>query len=86
LINVLAGSSAIQGIVREAGFTASGVFNCTWSVVAGLRYQVHYKTNLLQANWMNLGSPVPATNTSLAVSDANAVNSPQRFYRLIVSP
>ena len=55
--------------------------------MTGLVYQVQYETNLLQTNWINLGKPLIATNTSLTVSDTNAISSsPQRFYRLTVSP
>jgi len=61
-------------------------FNLTWNTVTGLVYQVQYTTNLLQTNWIDLGQPLIATNPNLTVSDTNAVNSPQRFYRLSVSP
>ncbi len=65
----------------------SGTFNLTWATAAGVVYQVQYKTNLLQANWINLGKLLVATNTSLTVSDPNALNSsPRRFYRLMVLP
>jgi subtilase family serine protease len=65
----------------------SNAFNLTWGAMAGLIYQVQYKTNLLQTNWINLGKPLVATNSNLTVSDTNAINSsPQRFYRLMVLP
>jgi hypothetical protein len=55
--------------------------------VAGLIYQVQYKTNLLQAGWINLGKPLIATNGNLTLSDTNAIHStPQRYYRLTVLP
>jgi hypothetical protein len=65
----------------------SSTFNLTWGTVTGLVYQVQYKTNLLQTNWINLGKPLIATNGSLTLSDTNAIgSSPQRFYHLMVSP
>ena len=65
----------------------SSTFNLTWGTMAGLIYQVQYNTNLLQTNWINLGKPLIATNGTLTVSDTNAIgSSPQRFYRLMVSP
>jgi hypothetical protein len=65
----------------------SSTFNLTWGTMTGLIYQVQYKTNLLQTNWINLGKPLVATNGNLTVSDTNAIgSSPQRFYRLMVSP
>jgi hypothetical protein len=52
-----------------------------------LVYQVQYKTNLVQTNWINLGKPLIATNGNLTVSDTNAIrSSPQRFYRVQVLP
>jgi len=62
----------------------TGTFNLTWATVTGLVYQVQYKTNLLQAGWLNLTKPATATSTNLSASDSSS--SPQRFYRLIVAP
>jgi subtilase family serine protease len=62
-------------------------FNLTWSAIAGLAYQVQFSTNLLQTNWINLGSPFTAITNSLTISDTNALlNSSRRFYRLLVVP
>lgn len=61
-----------------------GAFNLSWAAATGLVYQVQYKTNLLQTNWVNLNKPVIATTNILNASDAGS--SPQRFYRLIVAP
>lgn len=67
--------------------TTTGAFNLTWNAVTSLVYQAQYLTNLLQTNWLNLGQPLVATSATLTVSDTNAANSsPQRFYRLLVSP
>jgi subtilase family serine protease len=71
----------------QAATLTSSTFNLTWGTTTGLVYQVQYKTNLLQTNWINLGKSLTATNTSLTVSDTNATSSsPQRFYRLMVLP
>ena len=60
-------------------------FNFSCSAIAGLRYQVQYKTNLFQANWINLGKPLVADTDALTISDTNAfLHSPRRFYRLVV--
>jgi hypothetical protein len=56
-----------------------------WQAQAGLTYQVQYKTNLLQAAWLNLGSPILATNTVVPFMDVSATND-QRFYRVKVLP
>ena len=71
----------------KATTIASSTFNLTWGTTTGLTYQVQYTTNLAQANWINLGKPLIATTDILTVSDTNAISSsPQRFYRLTVSP
>jgi hypothetical protein len=71
----------------QAATKTSSSFNLSWGTIAGLLYQVQYKTNLFQASWINLGKPLVATNGSLTVSDTNATDSlPQRFYRLMVLP
>jgi hypothetical protein len=62
-------------------------FNLTWSAVPNAAYQVQYKTNLWQTDWINLGAPITATSGTLSLSDTNALFiSPQRFYRLVEQP
>ena len=63
-----------------------GNFQLSWSTTTGLVYQVQYKTNILQGNWVNLGSAVTATTGTLTLVDTNALKFPQRFYRLQMSP
>ena len=71
----------------QTATTTASTFDLTFGTMTGLVYQVQYKTNLLQTNWINLGKLLLATNTTLTVSDTNAVGaSPQRFYRLSVFP
>jgi hypothetical protein len=46
---------------------------------------LQYKTNLTQASWVNLGSPITASGGSVTVS--NFVGSdPMRFYRVGLQP
>jgi hypothetical protein len=59
----------------------NGTLNFTWNALTGLVYQVQYKTNLLQTNWINLGNAITATNVTATAT--NLIGSdPQRFYRL----
>ena len=74
----------IPAVAFNAATQTPGTFNLTWATATGLVYQVQYKTNLLQPNWLNLTEPVKATGSTLAISDTSS--SPQRFYRLVVSP
>jgi hypothetical protein len=61
-----------------------GATKLVWQATAGATYQVQYKTNLLQTNWLNLGNPFQATNSSASVSDA--APDAQRFYRIELLP
>ena len=59
----------------------NGTLNFTWNALAGLVYQLQYKTNLFQTNWINLDAVITATNYTAAAT--NLIGSdPQRFYRL----
>ena len=76
--------SHIPAVAFKTATHTAGTFNLTWATATGLVYQVQYKTNLLQTNWINLIKPTTATTTNLSASDTGV--SPQRFYRLIVTP
>ena len=57
----------------------NGQLVLSWITCQGNTYQLQYKTNLAQANWINVGSPVPAYSTTVFLT--NSVGSdPQRFY------
>jgi hypothetical protein len=74
----------IPAVAFKTAAKTAGTFNLTWATTTGLVYQVQYKTNLLQTNWLNLINPITATSTNLSASDTGV--SPQRFYRLSVTP
>jgi hypothetical protein len=57
-----------------------------WNAMTGLVYQVQFKTNLLQTNWVVLKN-ITATNTPVTFVDTNPITgSPQKFYRLLLLP
>jgi uncharacterized repeat protein (TIGR03803 family) len=56
-----------------------------FSATAGKMYQLQFKTNATQVSWSDLGGPVLATNASLTLTDAPALNQ-QRFYRVYQLP
>ena len=63
-------------------FNASnGTFNFTWSSVSNLTYQLQSATNLAAPVWIDLGSPVTATNNSMSTTDDLAA-AEQKFYRV----
>jgi hypothetical protein len=59
----------------------NGQFMLTWSAVSNGVYQLQYKTNLTQANWINIGSTITASNTVLSVTNSTNTDK-QRFYRV----
>ena len=63
-------------------FTSNnGVYTFTWSAVSNLTYQLQFATNLVAPVWIDLGSSITATNSS--VSTTNVVGSDvQCFYRV----
>jgi hypothetical protein len=73
--------------IFQATVKTANSFKLTWGTTTGLTYQVQYKTNLAQADWLDLGNAIVATNNTWTVFDTNSISaSPQRFYRLVVSP
>ena len=70
--------------IQSTALSADG-FQLAWGTSPGLHYQVQYKTNLLQADWINLGDAILAITNTLSLTDTNGL-SDQRFYRLSVAP
>lgn len=78
----------LQPIVAPSyqGFSkSSNALKFTWAAVAGLKYQMQYKTNLMQTNWVSVGTPAIATNTFLTTTNSVPAD-PQRFYRIVWVP
>ena len=67
-------------------FTASNsLYTFTWSAVSNQSYQLQSATNLVAPNWIDLGSPITATNSSVSATDAVGSDG-QRFYRVRLWP
>jgi hypothetical protein len=60
-----------------------GRFSFTWNALPDVNYQIQYKTNLMQPDWMNLGESVNARAATMSATNA-AVTDPQRFYRVVI--
>jgi hypothetical protein len=46
----------------------------------GQKYQIQFNTDLSSTNWLNLGSPVAASNATACASDS--MTNSQCFYRI----
>ena len=63
----------------------ANTFGFSWSAQPGLFYQIQFKTNLPQGNWITLLGSTLATNWQMPFVDTVATNS-QGFYRVLVLP
>jgi hypothetical protein len=74
----------IPALSLKAVTISAGTLNLAWAAATGLVYQVQYKTNLMQPNWINWDKPVFAASNRVTTTDNSS--SPRRFYRLTVAP
>lgn len=59
---------------------SSNSLEISWDAWLGKTYQLEYKTNTLQNQWLNLTSLISATNGLMTIRDP--IQSPGRIYRL----
>lgn len=79
--------SPIPSLDFTSVLRSTNTYKFTWGATTGLVYQVQYKTNLLQPDWINLNQSITAKTNILSTADTNALLlSGQRFYRLEVLP
>jgi hypothetical protein len=57
----------------------------TWATIASQTYQLEYNTNLNTATWIPLGGPKVGTGNPIIITNGLGV-SPQRYFRLSISP
>jgi hypothetical protein len=60
----------------------NGTTVLTWQSTAAAIYQVQYKTNLSDTNWLPLGDNVVASGNTLSVTNSNA-GAGRRFFRVM---
>jgi hypothetical protein len=60
-----------------------GMISFEWSAIPGQTYQLQYKTNLAQINWISLGGANTATDVTMSATDSIGPD-PQRFYRVVM--
>ena len=75
----------VPALKIEAVARPAASFDLTFPATPGASYQVQYKTNFTQPDWLNLGSPMLAQTNSLKFSDTDIANHPQKFYRLMLA-
>jgi len=77
--------TAVHLPILQTPVQAGGLIYLTWSTMAGLNYQLQYRTNLSQGRWSNLGDAVTASGGTLTTTNVSPAD-PQRFYRLQMLP
>jgi hypothetical protein len=80
------GTLIVVGLPQLSGVALKGnqfVFNIP--TITGQTYQIEYKDNLTAATWSLLGGPIVGTGNSLIITNSLSA-SPQRFFRLEISP
>jgi hypothetical protein len=62
---------------------SEGKLSFSWNATLGQVYQLQYKTNLAQTNWIDWGSPMMAGSAVMSASDTIGPD-PQRIYRVLI--
>jgi tRNA(Ser,Leu) C12 N-acetylase TAN1 len=70
---------SIQSVSADANSTT-----ISWNSASGANYQVQYRTNLDQLDWIVLTN-VTGTGALISITDDHN-GDPQRFYRLALVP
>jgi Pro-kumamolisin, activation domain/Viral BACON domain len=74
----------VPGPVLGSTTVSHGNLTLGWDAIANASYQIQSTTNLGNSGWINVGSPIPATNSVLNVSLPMGSSSKQ-FYRVLMS-
>jgi hypothetical protein len=81
--NVTIGA-VVPPVIQPITLFTGGV-DLTWNTFVNVLYQVQYKTNLTQVGWLNLGSPITASGSTVTISNSISPD-PMRFYRVFLVP
>ena len=74
--------TSVSASTGSTNGTSVAAFTFTWTAAAGQIYQIQYKTDLNQTNWMTLGTNITASSSALSASDS--LTNSQRFYRVVL--
>jgi sugar lactone lactonase YvrE len=79
--SIVANETVVLPPIHPAFTPLNGAINLTWPAVPGLAYQLQYKTNLTQPDWLNLGGPVTTNGSAASLLDLPGAGL-QRYYRV----
>jgi len=63
---------------------SGGSTRLSFRTLAGYNYQVEYKSNLTDANWNPLGSPISGNGSVQWFNDPLTTGQGCRFYRVLI--
>jgi hypothetical protein len=76
--------TSTQVIDIKSAKQSGNVFVLAWSSTPAETYQIQYTTNLSRNVWVNLRSPIAATNSTASASDP--ITNSEMFYRIMLLP
>ncbi|MGB7768515.1 MAG: YDG domain-containing protein [Verrucomicrobiia bacterium] len=86
VFNFVNGTLTVVALPQLSGVALSGnQLAVTWPTIASQSYQLEYTTNLSAAVWTPVGGSMVGTGSPIVVTNGLGV-SPQRFFRLSISP
>jgi hypothetical protein len=87
LLEFMAGTNPTDqdSVFVGTGLTPSngGAVTLRWASVPGKKYQIQYKDDLNQFTWNTLLPAVTASGPESEITDNTAINTLQRYYRII---
>ena len=75
----------IRLVAADFMTSSNHVLVLSWNATTGQRYQVQHKSDWTAAGWIDLGTPVTATNVVAGTSDVIQADE-LRFYRVVLLP
>jgi hypothetical protein len=81
-IEVFGSAPTLQAPLITSCKVTNGTTVLTWQSSAATIYQVQYKTNLSDTNWVAIGNNVVASGNTLSVTNSNA-GAGRRFFRVM---
>lgn len=68
--------------VSESALSPEGLLTLKWPTFPGKTYQLQFKTDLENPEWINDGTPIVANDVSVSVT-RDPLSHAQRFFRIV---
>lgn len=82
-VDLVLDAVSLEPVVRPVSIQAFPIQIC-WESQTNRSYQIQYKTNLASPDWLDSGSPVAGTGSTICSNQITA--DPQKFFRVILLP